>query len=185
MSWYHLLLDCAALLLLWKELRLSSSLQKILVTSGCAAASLLFSMLGSSLIGQYGLCGFSGTAHGLTFLLGIKWIAESQEHRQTDQGLLIFSGLLFIGASAGKSMIEFISGNVIFSNMHIGDLGIPIVESHLGGVIGGLIAFLTLRAMKQKPFDLPRKLSDNQNRGPVIYNKDLNPQISTRIVDIR
>jgi len=81
-------------------------------------------------------------------------------------------------------MIEVISGNVIFSHLHIGDLGIPIVESHLGGVIGGLIAFLTLWALKQKPFDLPRKLSDNQNRGTVIHDKDFNHQISAGTVDI-
>ena len=74
-SWYHLLLDCGAILLLFREMRLPSKLQKLLAAAICAVASLVFSLFTSSQIQKYGLCGFSGTAHGLTFLLAIMWLA--------------------------------------------------------------------------------------------------------------
>ena len=158
-SWYHLLLDCAALLLLWRELRLRSVLYKLLVAASCATASLLFSLLTSSAITQYGLCGFSGTAHGLTLFLGIYWLAEAARYEKTSRLLLSLSGMLLVMASLGKSAIEVITGNVIFSPVHMGNLGIPIVESHLGGVIGGIGAALIWLAVK--------KFMDPQRRLPV------------------
>lgn len=164
-SWYHLLLDCGAILLLFREMRLPSKLQKLLAAAICAAASLVFSLFASSQIHKYGLCGFSGTAHGLTLLLGIMWLAEATRCLGSHRLLIIFCAVVFIFASLGKSLIEVFSGTVIFSDLHFGELGIPIVESHFGGVIGGLAAALILWALKHKPFDLTSKLSDNTNKG--------------------
>lgn len=164
-SWYHLVLDCGAILLLWKEIRLRSQKLKLLAAAICAAASLVFSLLSSSAIHHYGLCGFSGTAHGLTFLVGLLWLSEAKRGDQKHRNLLVVCGLFFIFASGGKSLIEVFTGEVIFSDLHVGDLGIPIVESHLGGVIGGALAALVVWAMKHKPFDLTPTLTDNSNKG--------------------
>lgn len=157
-SWYHLLLDSAALILLWKELRLDSTLQKFLAAVYCAGGSLLFALLTSEQVLRHGLCGFSGTAHGLAFFLGLCWLAESRYRHGNSRLLLVFAGLLLSFASLGKSLFEFFSGSVIFSQMHMGELGIPIVASHLGGVIGGLTAAFVMLIRNQKPFDHPHFL---------------------------
>lgn len=157
-SWYHLLLDCAAVMLVWQELRLVSSLQKIVAALCCAGTSLLFALLTSEQVLRHGLCGFSGTAHGLALFLGLCWLAESRYRHGNSRLLLVFAGLLLSFASLGKSLFEFSSGSVIFSQMHMGELGIPIVASHLGGVIGGLTAALVMLIRNQKPFDHPHLL---------------------------
>lgn len=181
-SWYHLLLDCGAILLLWKEMRLLSGLQKLLAASICAAASLVFTLFTSSDIHQYGLCGFSGTAHGLTILLGILWLAEAKKGRTSHRLLLGFCGVLFIFVVGGKSFVEMYSGEVIFSGLHLSDLGIPIVESHLGGVIGGLTVALILWTMKHKPIDLTGRLPDNINRNSTASGGETDNDISAEPV---
>lgn len=162
-SWYHLLLDSAAVVLLWSELRLSSQIKKVFVTLCCAAGGLAIPVLSSSTLEQYGLCGLSGTAHGLMFFLGLWWITESRNFMNVDRWIRISAGILFAGISAGKSIIETVTGTVMFASMHAGDLGVPIVESHLGGVLGGLVAFCCLSVFRNPvPFSIHLKSGGNQ-----------------------
>lgn len=138
-SWYHLLLDAAAVTLLWRELRFSSNLLKTFAAVCCAGASLLFALLASNQVAAYGLCGFSGTAHGLAVALGLNWAVESRGHHGSRRFLFFAAGLLLVLATAVKSLLEFITGTVFLSQMHMGELGVPIVASHLGGVLGGVV----------------------------------------------
>ena len=42
-------------------------------------------------------------------------------------------------STTAKSLMEFVTGTVFLSQMHMGEFGIPIVASHLGGVLGGAL----------------------------------------------
>ena len=163
-GWYHLLLDSAAVILLWRELRLPSRLQSALAAICCAAASLLFSLLASDQIAAHGLCGFSGTAHGIAVLLGLNWVAASRVHFCRNRLLLFASGALLALSTTAKSLIEFLTGTVFLSQMHAGELGIPIVTSHLGGVLGGLATAFLLLPRYKKFFVLKAKVPDNRAR---------------------
>lgn len=145
-SWYHLILDALAVGFLWQEIDLKSSTQKILVALTCGGTSLLGSIWFSPYIEQVGYCGLSGVAHGLMFFLGLLWIYWAlQEKRKIDSQLAGFGGgVLLLLLSGAKSVVEIVSGSVLFSELHMGDLGVPIVEAHLGGVIGGAVAFIVL-----------------------------------------
>lgn len=145
-SWYHLFLDAAAVCILWHEIELENPVKKVFVALFCAVGSLLTAVWFSPHVEQYGYCGLSGMAHGLMFFLGLVWL-----HRAfPTKGKKRFSLPLFCGGSALvtlsgiKSIMEVASGAVILSPLHFGNLGIPIVHAHLGGVVGGLSAFIIL-----------------------------------------
>ena len=144
-SWYHLLLDVAAVTILWREMSLPSPLRKLFVAWWCCAGSLITAAWFSPVIDQYGLCGLSGTAHGMMFFLGLHWITTSAKADKPKRIIGIAAGIILVGVSGLKSLIEVTTGQVIFTSIHAGDFGIPIVESHLGGIIGGLAAFLLLQ----------------------------------------
>jgi membrane associated rhomboid family serine protease len=97
-------------------------------------------LLLSSRISDIGLCGLSGTAHGLMVLSAL------QSARKPD-GFAI--GVLCLLLVAGKSVYETISGNVVFEFMHMGMCGTAIASCHLGGVAGGAVAFLVFDSGKK------------------------------------
>ena len=41
---------------------------------------------------------------------------------------------------AAKCIVELATGHALFTTMHFGMLGTPIVECHAGGVMGGMLA---------------------------------------------
>jgi len=154
-SWYHLLLDSTAVALLWHEINLHSFLKKLFVAVSAAAGSLLTALLFSPFIAQSGYCGLSGLAHGLMFFLGLLWLRESLAMGRQTRGKLVKSaaGILFILAGGGKSIVEVVTGSVIFAQLHMGDLGVPIVHAHLGGVLGSFAAFIFLMLMESDKRD--------------------------------
>jgi rhomboid family GlyGly-CTERM serine protease len=145
-SWYHLILDALAVGFLWQEIDLKSSTQKILIALTCGGTSLLGTIWFSPYIEQVGYCGLSGVAHGLMFFLGLLWIYGALQKKRTNKSQLagLGCGVLLLLLSGAKSVVEVVSGSVVFSELHMGDLGVPIVEAHLGGVIGGAVAFVVL-----------------------------------------
>ena len=145
-SWYHLLLDGGAVAFLWHEIDLDSLMKKFLVAVASTAGSLLAAIWFSPYIEKFGYCGLSGLAHGLMFFLGLVWLSQSILARRQDNAVLgrLVAGSLFVLLSGGKSIVEVVSGSVIFSQLHLGNLGIPIVHAHLGGVLGGFVAFVLL-----------------------------------------
>ena len=146
-SWYHLLLDGAAVALLWREIYAGSLVKKIFVATICGASSLAAAVWFSPYIEQSGYCGLSGLAHGLMFFLGLSWIKQAFSGKLQGYGVdsrQLTAGIILASISGVKSIIEVITGSVLFSQLHMGDLGQPIVEAHLGGVMGGLVAFMIL-----------------------------------------
>lgn len=139
-SWYHLLLDGMATILLCREVRLPQW-QRLISLLLCATVSLGYALLASPYIAQTGFCGLSGIAHGLMFLVGGLWLFPTDRDERWHQGGRGL-GLMLCLTSLGKSLWEVTTGQVLFAGGHAGYLGFPIVHSHLGGVGGGFLALV-------------------------------------------
>lgn len=138
-SIYHLFMDALAFFMIYAGLEEKSIFKRLSYTAGCGIGSLLFSLLCSRIIGNVGLSGLSGIAHGLTAVSSL----ELMKHHEKGSTLFRVGVVSFIVVT-GKSIVEMSTGVVIFSGLHPGSVGIPVVESHLGGVIGGMASFLLL-----------------------------------------
>lgn len=146
-SWYHLLLDATAVAIIWRELNIQSQLLKFGSAAICAACSLLVAVMFSPRITEVGFCGLSGMAHGLMFLLGALWTHQALANtgnsgKQKLKRTTLLLGCTLAGVSSIKSIAEVLSGSILLGNLHAHNLGTPIVHAHLGGVLGGLIAFV-------------------------------------------
>jgi membrane associated rhomboid family serine protease len=128
-SGYHFLLDAAAFLALWSAI--GGRVQRRVACMLCAVAGALAASLAwSEVIWHVGLCGLSGAAHGLMLcgLLDALKMSRSGQVRVT----------LGVGLSALiiKVAYELFAGQLAWSGWHPGDLGTPILECHLGGLLG-------------------------------------------------
>jgi hypothetical protein len=50
-----------------------------------------------------------------------------------------FGGIVLAGVMA-KCVIEQITGEVLFADCHLGNVGLPVVSCHLGGTLGGAVS---------------------------------------------
>jgi len=137
-SWYHLLLDGAAFLILYRSLMDPSLLRRVSFVVAAAVGSLLTSWAATDL--SAGLCGLSGVAHGLMAVSAIEMVANfppgSSERRV---------GWISLGLVLAKAGYEALTGQMFLGFLHFGLLGTPVAVSHAGGVLGGLSAWLLLR----------------------------------------
>ena len=131
-SWYHLLLDTAAFVLVYHELRHLSTANRISAVFATGVGSLLAAVSFDPNIAVRGLCGLSGIAHGLMAMAAI----ETMRHR----GICFWLGLVSFLLVVGKCAAEAITGTVIFDFLHAGQIGSPVAVSHAGGVLGALVA---------------------------------------------
>jgi rhomboid family GlyGly-CTERM serine protease len=129
-SWYHLILDAGAFLFLFHGLMETSAIKRLGIVAACAAGSLGFALLTSPLTG--GLCGLSGIAHGLMAVSAI-------ELMQTKGKTLQHTGLACLLIVVLKGLVEALSGQVLFENLHLGDVASPVAVCHAGGLLGGLL----------------------------------------------
>jgi len=130
LSWYHLLIDAGAFLVLFFSIEKKT---RYLYFVACAVGSLITPLLFSDTIYSNGLCGLSGIAHGLMVVAAL----EMTKNKHTKIiGIVAFSIVIL------KTTIELTFSPAALSFLHIGDVGIPITECHLGGIIGGLTIYL-------------------------------------------
>lgn len=137
-SWRHLILDALAVSFLWDMLPLALG-QKLLTAVFCGASSLGFALVTSPLIGEIGLCGLSGIAHGLMAAAG--WLLW----RGSRDPWVARLGILLLAVALGKGFVETWTGASLMGAMPGDSFGVPIVQAHLGGSLGG-IAFAWLAA---------------------------------------
>ena len=142
-SWYHLILDVSATLLLWQEVKYLTAKTKLALISYISMMVLLISILFSPYLTTIGLSGLSGLAHGLGVFVGFLKMEKSFEAK-IDRSRFSYSGLLLSGSIIIKCIYEVFYGQALFSSLHRFDLGFPIVHAHLGGAVGGLSFFLIL-----------------------------------------
>ncbi len=135
-SGYHLLLDGAAFLLLYAQIQEKSFARRILYLLGIHAAVVATVTLSLPAVTSAGYCGLSGLAHGLMALWCIERIASSG----TDKLERRLAAVVGVGLLA-KSLYEAAVGHVFFESIHFGSVGIPVVISHLAGVMGAVITY--------------------------------------------
>ncbi|MFB6346446.1 MAG: rhomboid family intramembrane serine protease [bacterium] len=132
-SWYHLILDASAFVMLYVMLK-GSTRRKLLYVLITIAGGALFPMLfPESGIYRYGISGLSAASHGLMAVVGAQYVISPSDHEQ------YVIGVISLGSVALKSLVELYTGQVVFSVFHFGQVGTPIAESHLGGVLAGVM----------------------------------------------
>ncbi|HVR73405.1 MAG TPA: rhombosortase [Planctomycetota bacterium] len=132
-SWYHLLLDAGAFFFLYAGLSSRRTRDRLAAVLFAGAGSLLASIAAAPEVATIGLCGLSGTAHGLMAACGIDLARSSP---RGSRGRLL--GCAYLLAVAAKSLFEILHGRCLFEPLAFGQLGSPIVACHAGGVLGVL-----------------------------------------------
>ena len=140
-SWYHLLLDGAAFLMLYESLADPSMVRRLAYVLAVGAGSLLISWWTAPAISVSGLCGLSGLAHGLMAVSALEMVDSRARH--TLQRRLGWATFFLV---VGKSALEALTGQAFFAFLHFGLMGDPVAVSHAGGVLGGLLAYLLFHA---------------------------------------
>lgn len=130
-SWYHLMLDASAFMVLYGMLR-QGALGRFAHVVVCGAISLGTACLLSPDIQSLGLCGLSGIAHGLMTVVSMDMIRDKQDR---------LLGILSLCAVILKSLVEMMTGQVLFASLHHGLCGIPVAACHGGGVLGGMVSW--------------------------------------------
>ena len=138
-SWYHLLLDATAFLMLYQGLVGRSGFERMGYVLACGAGSLLASLWSAPIIQTHGLCGLSGIAHGLMAISAL-----DQMNGPTDKTLQRAGAATFIIVVV-KSIIEAATGHIVFESLHFGALGSPVAVCHAGGVLGGLVVMVIVQ----------------------------------------
>src|SRR5687767_14484542 len=106
-SWYHLLLDGTAFLLLYHGLCETRWVRRLVYLLASAAGSLLVSWLGDPRLGEVGLCGLSGVAHGLLAVSGLEMISSGEARLRR-------AGWFSLALVVSKGAIEALTGEVFF-----------------------------------------------------------------------
>ena len=130
-SWYHLLLDGSAFLILYQMLGSKDRWSRLGAVVACALGSVGIAWLACPLVADIGLCGLSGIAHGLLAITAVEMIASAGTNDRV-------YGLLCLTVVVAKSCLEALTGCAVLATLHFGMLGTPIAICHAGGVLGGL-----------------------------------------------
>lgn len=141
-SGYHLLLDGAAFLMLYEQLLEKRLARRIGYLVGIHAAVVAAVTVSLPHLQAVGYCGLSGLAHGLMAVWCLERMglfARSQENPADRHEQWIAVGV-FVGLLA-KSLYEVTVGHVFFESTHLGYVGVPVVASHLAGVVGATVIY--------------------------------------------
>jgi len=139
-SWYHLLLDATAFLILYQGLAGRNAFERMGFVFAGGAGSLLTALWNAPILQTHGLCGLSGIAHGLMAVSALDQVKGSLDKNLRRAGAATFSIVV------AKSMIEAATGRIAFEYLHFGALGSPVAVCHAGGVLGGVGAWLFVQA---------------------------------------
>ena len=138
-SVYHLALDATAFFLLYSGLREQRRFNRMAFVVASALGSLLVSLFAAPMIYSVGLCGLSGVAHGLMVVSALEMMQTKDDKKIFWAGTISF---LFV---ITKAAWEAITGQVVFSQLHFGNLGTPIAVCHAGGIFGVLVLWFFRR----------------------------------------
>lgn len=133
-SWYHFLLDSSAFFFLYTMVSKSPK-ERLWVFMFSLSGSLLGACIGTSWLLPEGLCGLSGSAHGI--IIWVSFILQGKT-RTGWESVLYSMAILF---TLAKSIYEVYTGGVLFSSLHIGNVGSPVVSCHLGSTLFILLIY--------------------------------------------
>jgi len=130
-SAYHLLLDASAFLCLFFMLDRTRPGERWFILAAAWAGQLLAVWWGEPRLEALGLCGLSGTAHGLFAAVCVQW------RRQPE---LRAAGTVLLLGLVAKSTWEALAGQAFLAAWHLGPVGSPLTLCHAGGVLAGIAA---------------------------------------------
>jgi len=142
-SLYHLLLDGVVFLLFLGELPGGAG-RRVAGVVFLALCGLAGAWAWNPGLGEIGLCGLSGVCHGLGVAAGTRWIASAK-----DRATLGF-GLVWTLICLLKPAGEMLLGQNLLGRAHLGEVGIPVPECHLGGALGGVALGLGWRVSARR-----------------------------------
>lgn len=137
-SLYHLFIDGLGFFMVYSGLS-EKTITRRLIFVFISFAGALIAATFSPMTRINGFCGLSGAAHGLMAVTAMEMI-EDKDLRKT--------GIILILILVLKTSFEVTTGSLPFSWLHLGNLGKPILVSHLGGMITGLTAFIVIKGSK-------------------------------------
>jgi rhomboid family GlyGly-CTERM serine protease len=141
-TWYHLLLDGAAFFLLYYESKTQPLFRRMAYLFASGAGSLLIPLFTDLDLAQKGLCGLSGIGHGLMVVCALDLTSRREDE------LLARIGLIYFALVIGKTLVEALTGNMLFGFLYFGMVGDPVTTTHAGGVLGALIAWFVVNARR-------------------------------------
>ena len=145
-TWWHLLLDGTAFLLLYRDLQEQPWMQRTLLCVGSAVGSLLVCICADPMLSTKGLCGLSAIAHGLMGVSALNLM------RQRHDQLLFGMGVCSFVLVTVKCLIEVFTGKMLFAFLYFGMVGDPVAVTHAGGLLGALVTWmLCMRLSKRRP----------------------------------
>lgn len=144
-TWYHLLLDGSAFLMLIRGLTEGSGIRRTFYVVAAASGSVLTAWWAAPGIGSTGLCGLSGVAHGLTAISALELMSDRASHPDS-----VRSGTVLFGAVVGKAAWEALTGKMFFTFLHFHRMGSPVAVSHAGGILGALVGWAAVRWLENE-----------------------------------
>ena len=143
-SWYHLLLDAAAFLMLYSQLTAKSLAVRTSYVAAASIGSMLSVALALPYVESIGYCGLSGIDHGLMTICALEMLTA----KDSDKTMKI-AGTISLILVIAKSIYEAATGHMFLEFLHFNMMGSPVAVSHIGGVAGGLIAFALVHAIRR------------------------------------
>jgi rhomboid family GlyGly-CTERM serine protease len=133
-SFYQLALDGGAFFLCYMTLRQPHLGKRLMAIVICSLGGLGGAYLFGSVTVAYGFCGLSGAAHGVLALSMLEMISdEDRINRMT--------GCVCLAILIGKCVYEVITGVPFLGGLHFGNIGVPLLGSHLGGAVAGMLIY--------------------------------------------
>jgi rhomboid family GlyGly-CTERM serine protease len=135
-TWWHLLLDGAAFLLLYRDLQEDAWVRRVLFCIGSAVGSLVVCFCADPMLSTNGLCGISAIAHGLMAVSALNLMGHREDK------LLFQMGVCSFVVVTVKCLIEALTGKMLFAFLYFGMVGDPVAVTHAGGLLGALATWL-------------------------------------------
>jgi len=133
-SLYQLVLDGGAFFLCCMTLRQSNLGKRLTAIVICSLGGLGGAYLFGSATAAYGFCGLSGAAHGVLALSMLEMISDEDRINR-------LMGCVCLAILIGKCLYEVIAGTPFLGCLHFGSIGVPLLGSHLGGAVSGMIIY--------------------------------------------
>jgi rhomboid family GlyGly-CTERM serine protease len=140
-SWYHLVLDASAFVLLYTRLEAHRACTRLVAVFICMLGSVTLPLVSTDAVSALGLCGLSGTAHGLMTIVCLDLVCSKARLERV-------VGSVNLALLVLKSGYEYYCGTVLFAWLHLGPIGTPIAACHAGGVLAGILAWLVFRLVR-------------------------------------
>ncbi|PCJ59045.1 MAG: rhombosortase [Planctomycetota bacterium] len=145
-SFYHLLTDTLVLVILWSLLQSYSFAEKLLLILTCLIGSLIGAWAGMNHYQVYDYSGLSGINYGLIGFICMQMMRQKQILKIFKIGVSVFYFSVLL-----MSIIELTIGSHFLSSIHLGNVGTPIISSHLAGIITGTFFYFIIERIKTSP----------------------------------